>query len=131
MTNPSADTIVRIKNALAVSHMTVDVPFSKFRYQLVKVLEKEGYIKKVEKKGKGKNKVLEVSFNKKRGEDAPESFQIRMVSKPGQRIYTRSREIKSIRGGLGTEIISTSQGLMSGKEARKKNLGGELICEIL
>ncbi len=131
MTSPIADTIVRIKNALAASHMAVNVPFSKFRYQLALVLEKEGYVKKVEKKGKGKNKVIEISFNKKKGEDKPQFFQIRLVSRPGQRIYTASRKIKSVRGGLGIEIISTSRGLMSGKEAKKKKLGGELICEIL
>ncbi len=129
--SPIADTVTRIKNALAASHMKVEVPFSKFRYELVRVLENEGYVKKIEKKGKGIKKTIEVSFNKVSGEDLPKSFEIRLISKPGQRIFTKSKSIKAVRGGLGTEIVSTSRGLMSGKEAKKKNLGGELICEVI
>jgi len=131
MVDPIADTIIRIKNALAVSYMTVVIPFSKFRYQLVKVLEKEGYIKKAEKKGRGIKKIIEITFKKKGGELKPEVFELKLVSKPGQRIYTRAKDIKSVGRGYGIEIISTSRGLMTGKEAKKKSLGGEIICKIL
>ncbi len=131
MVNPIADIIIRIKNALAVSHMTVVVPFSKFKYQLAKILEKEGYIKEVEKKGRGTNKIIEIVFKKKEGELSPEVFELKLVSKPGQRIYVGTKDIKSVGRGYGMEIISTSRGLMTGKEAKKKSLGGEIICKIL
>ena len=131
MVNPIADTIIRIKNALAVSHMTVVIPFSKFKHQLAKVLEEEGYIKKVEKKGKGINKVIEIAFKKKEDELGPEVFELKLISKPGQRIYAKAKDIKSVGRGYGMEIISTSRGLMTGKEAKKKSLGGEIICKIL
>lgn len=129
MTSPIADAIIRIKNAMAASHMTVIIPFSKFKYELVKVLEKEGYIKKIEKKGAGTKKIIEVAF-KKEG-SGPKTFEFRMVSKPGRRVYTKAKGIKRVEGGFGREIVSTSKGLMTGQEAKRRKLGGEIICEIL
>jgi len=128
MTDPIADMLTRIRNAQAVSKPEVLVPFSKIKYQILKILEKEKFIEKIEKKGKGVKKKIKVvlKYNQKQ----PVISGLKRISKPGQRIYLPAKKIKSVRGGFGIAIVSTSQGLMTDKEARKKKLGGEIICEI-
>lgn len=118
----------RIRNALAVFHSTVDIPFSNLKYEIAKILEREGFIEKAEKKGKKIKKPLKISLkyeNKK-----PAISGLKRISKPGQRIYKSSKEIRKVKGGYGIAIISTSQGLMTDKEARKQKIGGEVLCEI-
>jgi len=133
MTDPLADMFTRINNAQSVSHPTVDIPFSKLKYEIAKILEKENFIEKIEKpKAKtgvrGEGKVLKIFLKYK--DKIPAISEIKMISRPSQRIYLKSDKIKPIKGGYGVIVISTSGGLMSGKEARKQKLGGEVLCEI-
>jgi small subunit ribosomal protein S8 len=125
MTDPITDMLNRIRNAQAVFHKTVSVPFSNIKYEIVKVLDAEKLIEKVEKKGRGIKRSIEITL-KYDGKD-PVIFDLKRVSKPGQRIYMGSKDIKSIHGIF---IISTPKGLMTGQEARKKRLGGEVICKV-
>ncbi len=119
ITDPIADTLIRIKNAQAVSQKTVTMPFSKKRFSILKVLQEQGFLEKVEKK----DSLLEVSFQKLiQG--------VKRISKPSQRIYIQAKDIKPVRGGYGLSIISTSQGIMTNKEARNRKLGGELLFNI-
>ncbi len=133
MTDPISDMLNRIRNALMVLHPTVSIPFSKLKYEIAKILENEGLVKKIEKKGRKIKKVFEITLKYQKGEIKkmePVITGLKRISKPGQRIYVRSKEIKRVRGGYGIAIISTPKGIMTNKEARKKKLGGEIICEI-
>jgi len=135
MTDPITDLLNRIRNGQAVLKETVSLPFSQLKYDIAKVLEKQEYIEKVDKRGKKEKKILEITLKYSKDESTkknvnPVILGLKRVSKPGQRIYTEAKKIRSIRGGYGIAIISTSKGLMSDKEARKQNLGGEIICEI-
>lgn len=138
MMDPINDMFNRIQNAQAVLHQTVDIPFSKMKYEIAQILEKQNLVGKIEKKGKGTQKIIQIELKYQKDPSAVSGGQhlkpfisgIKRVSKSGQRIYTRRKNIKIVRGGYGTAIISTSKGLMTDKEARKQNLGGELICEI-
>lgn len=129
MSDPISNMLSAINNALMVSHLTVDVPFSKFKYEIAKVLEKEKFIEKIEKRGKKIKKTIRMTLkydeNKK-----PVISKLRRVSKQGRRFYTPSQKIKVIKGGFGMAIISTTKGLMSSKEAKRQKLGGEVIAEI-
>lgn len=133
MTDPISDMLNRIRNALMVLHPTVSIPFSKLKYEIAKILEKEDLVKKVEKKGRKIKKVLEITLKYQKGEIKkiePVISGLKRISKPGQRIYVRSKEIRRVRDGYGIAIISTPKGIMTNKEARRKKLGGEIICEI-
>lgn len=129
MTDPITDMLNRIRNAQAVSHQTASIPFSNLKFEIAKILEKEGFIEKVEKKGRKPQRHLLVALKYKKGGE-PAISGLKRISKPGQRIYVGSKKIKRVRGGYGMAIVSTSQGLMSAKEARKKKLGGEVMCEV-
>ncbi len=138
MTDPIADMLNRIRNAQAVFHPTVVIPFSNLKNRIAEILEKEGFIEKVEKRGRKTNKVFEITlkYQKETSEEGGGKKMksvisgLKRISKPGQRIYTEAKEIKLVRGDYGVAIISTSKGLMTNKEARKRKLGGEIICEI-
>jgi len=126
--DPIADLLIRIKNAQSTGCELVELPFSKVKFAVSKILEKEGFLAKVEKRvSKNKEKLeLKLKYNEK----MPAIQNLKRVSKSGQRVYIKSEKIRPVRQGYGLVIISTSQGLMTGKEARKKRLGGEIICEI-
>ena len=126
--DPIADMLTSIRNAQAVLKETVKVPFSKFKFELAKVLEKNGFVKKVEKKGRGIKRVIEIKLKYK--DKISVISGLKKISKPGQRIYAGAREIKPVRSGYGISIISTSKGLMTDKEVRKQNIGGEVICKV-
>ncbi len=128
MTDPIADMFNRIKNAQAVLKPTVSIPFSNLKYEIAKILEKEKYIKKIEKKRRKIEKTIEISL--KYNKNIPAIVELRRVSKSGQRIYLPVQKIKRVKGGFGSAIISTSKGLMTNREARKNKLGGEVICEM-
>jgi len=128
MTDPITDMLNRIRNAQAVLKETVEVPFSNLKYEIAKILEKNGFIEKVEKKGKKTKKIIEITL--KYDNKIPAISGLKRISKPGQTIYLGHRKIKRVKGGYGIAIISTSKGLMTDKEARKQKLGGEVICEI-
>jgi len=126
--DPISNMLISIKNAQAVGHLTVSVPFSNLKYEIAKILGKEGFIEKVEKKGRGVKRSLEITL--KYDGKVPAISDLKRISKPGQRIYLPYKKIKKVRRGLGIAITSTSKGLMTDKEARKQKLGGEVICEI-
>ena len=131
--DPITDMFNQIRNAQAVGHLTVEIPYSKLKYEIAKILEKEKFIEKVGKpKGKNtprsKKKVFEIVL--KYAEKLPAISGIKRVSKSGQRIYLKAKDLRPVRSGYGINIISTPKGLMTGKDARKQKLGGEVIAEI-
>ena len=129
MTDPICDMLNRIRNAQAVLKETVDVPFSDLKYEIAKILEKKGFVAKIEKKGKKTRRTIEITL--KYDANQPVISGLKRISKPGQRIYKKAKEIKPVKGGYGVAVISTpKEGLVTDKEARKKKLGGEVICEV-
>lgn len=128
MTDPIADMITRIKNALLARHVEVVVPHSKLKAAIATILEKEGYVLGVEvSKGQPQpDIVLKLKYVGK----IPAITDVKRVSKPGRRMYSSSDKIPSTLGGFGITIVSTSRGIMTGKEARKQNVGGEVLCQI-
>lgn len=128
MTDPISDMLNRIVNAQAVKHPTVFIPSSRIKHEMAKILEKTGFIEKVEKKGRKTKRFFEITLKYQDG--TPAISGAKRVSRPGQRIYLPAKEIKLVKGGFGIAIISTSQGLITNKEAKKRKLGGEIICEI-
>jgi len=126
--DPISDMLTSIRNALAVGKETVDISFSNFKFEILKILEKKGFINLATKKRKNKKRVIEIILKYKDGNAVISG--LKKISKPGQRIYKGWREIKPVKNGYGIAIISTSQGLMTDIEAKKKKLGGEVICEI-
>ena len=126
--DPITNMLNSIKNAQAVLIPQIEVDFSNLKYEIAKILERRGLVEKVTKSGKKIDKILEIVL--KYDNKVPAISGLKRVSKPGQRIYLPAQKIKSVRGGYGFSIVSTSKGLMTGSEARKQNLGGEIICEI-
>ena len=126
--DPISDMLTSIRNALTVKYPTVSIPFSNLKYGIVKILEKQGFIEKLEKKGKRSKRFIEITL--KYTDNLPAISGLKRISKPGQRIYSDWKKIKRVKGGYGIAIISTSKGLMTNKEARKQKLGGEIICEV-
>ncbi len=135
MTDPIGDMLTRIRNASAVKKSDVTMPMSKLKFRVAETLEKEGWIQKVEvvKASKDESKSsfdeLKVVLKyKKSGKSAINT--IKRVSKPGLRVYVGKDELPKVLNNLGIAVISTSQGVMTNKEARKKQLGGEVLCEV-
>jgi small subunit ribosomal protein S8 len=129
MTDPISDMLIRIKNALMARHKTVVVPGSKLKLEIARILKDEGYIEDyrvVEEKPQIKIEIV-LKYNEKK---RPVIAGIKRVSKPGRRIYRGYKELPRVLDGMGMAIISTSQGIMTDHEARKRRLGGEVICEI-
>ena len=126
--DPISDMLTSVRNALAVKHSTVIIPFSNLKYEIAKIFEKEGFIEKIEKKGRRSKRFIEISL--KYSDEAPTISGLKKISKPGQRIYSDWKKIKRVKGGYGIAIVSTSKGLMTNKEARKNKIGGEIICEV-
>ncbi len=136
MTDPIADMLTRIRNALAVKKYEVVLPMSKVKYEIAKILEREGWIYKTEvikgtskKNGNSAFDELKIVLRYKKS-GRPAITSVKRVSKPGLRIYVDKDNLPRVLNNLGIAIISTSQGLMTNKEARKKGVGGEVICEV-
>lgn len=125
-TDPIADLLTRIRNAISAHHEKVNVPHSKLKENIVKVMKEKGFIEDYrsteEEKGK---KQLEILLKEDR-----KDLTLRRKSKPGQRMYVKKSDLKLVKSGLGILILSTSKGVMTNIEAHKQNLGGEIICEI-
>lgn len=128
MTDPISDMLVRIKNAQSAGLLNLEIPFSRFKFCLAKILERENFIGALEEKGKKTGRKIFINLKYKDGEPAIKN--LARKSKPGKRIYIDKSQIKTIKQGYGRAIISTSRGLMTDKEAKKSGLGGELVCEI-
>ena len=129
ITDPVADMLTMIRNALAVKSSKVLVPFSQLKYGIAKILEKEGFVEKVEKRGRGSKRNIEIVL-KYAKDGTPAISGLKRISKPGQRIYLPYKKIKRVKGGYGIAIISTSKGLLTDKEARRQKTGGEVLCEV-
>jgi len=129
MTDPIADMLTRIRNAVRVERPFVDMPISKVKRGLADVLKREGYIwdwQEVEDAPVG-----QLRIELKYGPNGERVLQkIRRVSKPGRRVYSRAKDLRPVLNGLGIRIISTSRGVVSDREARQRNLGGEVLCEV-
>lgn len=128
MTDPIADMFTQIRNAQAIQKEMVEVPFSQIKLDIGKILEKEGFIKAIELHGRRVRKTVEIAL--KYTDKIPAISEIVRVSKPGQRIYSSATRLKKVKGGMGIAVLSTSKGIMTDKEARKLNIGGEIIGEI-
>ena len=129
MTDPIADMLTRIRNAVRIENPSVDMPLSKVKRGLAEVLKREGYIWDWEVIADEPSSHLRIHL--KYGPNGEKVIQhVRRVSKPGCRVYRGSTKLKPILGGLGITVISTSRGVVSDREARQRNLGGEVLCEI-
>ena len=128
MTDPIADMLTRIRNANTAKHDTVDVPASKMKEAIANILLEEGYVKAVELVEDGKFKTIHITL--KYGKDKNEKVitGLKKISKPGLRVYANCEDLPHVLGGLGIAIVSTNKGVMTDKEARKLNVGGEVLA---
>ncbi|MCX6646942.1 MAG: 30S ribosomal protein S8 [bacterium] len=129
MTDPIADMLTRLRNATMVNNKTCDVPYSTFKKSIANVLKQEGFILGYDIRLVKNRKMLRF-YLKYAGEKDPIIKGIKRESKPGRRLYVGYKEIPYVFDGLGVNILSTSKGMMSGVEAKKRKLGGELICSV-
>ncbi|NIT14770.1 MAG: 30S ribosomal protein S8, partial [Candidatus Dadabacteria bacterium] len=128
MTDPISDMLSRIRNAIIAGHSNVIIPDSKIKSEILRVLKEEGYIKDCKTIQENNRKVIDVQLKYHGPRKESVVKKLTRVSKPSRRVYVKSGEIPRVRGGLGTSIISTSKGIMAGRNARKQGLGGEFIC---
>jgi small subunit ribosomal protein S8 len=126
---PIADLLIRIKNATLARQRSVTAPYSSLKENLAKVLQQEGILAKVEVEGEGVAKKLHLTLGEEEGQVRP--IEVKIISKPGRRVYCQAKHIPTLRRGLGITVISTPAGLMTDKEAFKKKLGGEVICKVI
>ncbi|MFH0844208.1 MAG: 30S ribosomal protein S8 [Pseudomonadota bacterium] len=127
MTDPIADMLTRIRNALMVSYDTVDIPCSKLKINISKVFKSEGFIKNYRIISEGRQKLIRIFLKyDEKGESVIDG--LKRVSKPGCRIYTKRDKIPHVLNGFGINILSTPKGIMTDKEARKLGVGGEILC---
>jgi len=129
ITDPIADMLTRIRNALVARHDFTDVPASKLKIALVEVLKKEGYIRDYEVKSQGIKRTIRIHLAYADGGE-PVIIGLQRVSKPGLRVYTQRGEVTRVQGGLGVAILSTPEGVLTGKNARRRGLGGEVLCYV-
>jgi small subunit ribosomal protein S8 len=121
--------LTRIRNGAQASHPTVDVPSSKLKVALAKVLKEEGYIADYEVKKVGKFDVITITL-KYDSNNKPVITKLVRVSKPGLKTYSKAKNLEKVLGGLGIAVVSTSKGLMTDRKARKENIGGEVLCYV-
>jgi small subunit ribosomal protein S8 len=127
-TDPIADMLTRIRNAIAVNKRQIVLPHSNIKEKVAEVLVKDGFLSKVESNGEGGFKSLVVTINEEGSN--PTITEIKRLSKPGRRQYAAAKEIPTVKYGRGVVVISTSKGIMTGSEAKQAGLGGELICQV-
>ena len=127
--DPIADMLTRIRNAMAVLQPETTMPASKLKEEVARILSQEGYIDgyAVEDASVGKDLIIRLRYNDER---VPALSGLTRVSKPGRRVYKGATEVPSVRGGIGVAIVSTSDGVMTDREARRRNVGGEILCEV-
>lgn len=129
MTDPIADMLTRMRNALAAKHQKVDVPASKLKAEIARILKEEGFITSYKLIGEGSRSNLRIMLKYgARGEQI--ISKIERVSKPGCRVYKGSDELIKVLGGMGVNILSTSRGIMTDRQARREKVGGEVLCRI-
>ena len=129
VSDPISDLLTRIRNAVMVSKSNIEIPHSKFKFQLTSLFKDEGYVSDVKITGEGTKKIINIEL--KYSEDGASVISgMNRLSKPGNRVYSSFDKLPRNNGGLVTVVVSTSRGLLSDSEARKRKLGGELICEV-
>ena len=129
MTDPIADMLTRIRNANTVKHETVDVPASNIKKEIARILLEEGFIRGYDVIEDGKQGIIRIQL--KYGQAGERVISgLKRISKPGMRVYAANQEIPKVLNGLGISIISTSKGILTDKQARKENVGGEVICYV-
>ena len=129
VTDPIADMLTRIRNGIQARHPRVDMPSSKLKVEVARILKEEGYIRNFKVGDEGKKKVLKVFL--KYGTDGTNAIaSLDRVSKPGRRVYVGVHEVPRILGGLGVSILTTPRGVLTGKAARKAGVGGEVLCSV-
>jgi small subunit ribosomal protein S8 len=129
MTDPIADMLTRIRNANNAGHKTVEIPASNEKRAILKILLDEGYIKKTEEIDNGNQGIIKVTL--KYGEDKSKVIAgLKRISKPGLRIYVGKEDVPKVLNGLGVAVMSTSQGVITDKAARKAGIGGEVVCYV-
>jgi small subunit ribosomal protein S8 len=128
-TDPIADMLTRIRNAVAVGHERVVMPSSKMKVGIAQILADEGFIDRFEVTQNGHSRKLELvlRYGERR---RPAIVGIKRVSRPGHRVYRGALELPRVQGGIGVAVVSTSQGLLPDREARRRRLGGEIVCEV-
>ncbi|REJ77773.1 MAG: 30S ribosomal protein S8 [Acidobacteria bacterium] len=129
MTDPIADMLTRIRNAIMANHSRVDVPGSKLKLEVARILKEEGYINNFVTKGEKPKFTIRI-FLRYDAKGVSSITHLSRVSRPGRRVYVGATDIPSVLGGYGVNIVSTSRGLMSGKQARRENVGGEILANI-
>lgn len=129
MSDPIADMLTRIRNGLQAGKVTVDVPRSNLKVAVCRVLAEQGYIESFEETEQPAPGIVRIKL-RYLSDRQPVMQNIKRISKPSLRVYVSHNEIKQVRSGLGVAILSTSKGVMTGKQARKQKLGGELLCEV-
>jgi len=130
MTDPIADMITRIRNAVHARHPRVDIPASRFKAEIARILEEEGYVSGVKLvDAEGARQAIRITLKYgPRGENVISGLE--RVSRPGRRVYLGRDDVPKVLGGLGTSILTTSRGVMSGREAQRAGVGGEVLCNI-
>jgi len=129
MTDPIADLLTRIRNAIQAEHVTALVPYSDLKARLLQIMQREGYIAGFEVSHEGKKATLEVHLKQGGGGESAVRG-LKRVSTPGRRVYASAADLPRVLNGLGVAIISTPQGLMTDREARRAHIGGEVLCNV-
>ncbi len=129
MTDPIADFLTRIRNATRAKHTRVDIPASRIKGEIAKILREQGYIQDVKFVEDGKQGLLRI-YLKYNENSAPVIEGLQRVSTPGRRVYAKKGDIPRVLGGYGVVVLSTSHGVITGNEARQKGVGGEILCQI-
>jgi small subunit ribosomal protein S8 len=128
-TDPIADMLTRVRNALGARHPKVDVPASKLKIEIARILKEEGYILNFKVAEDGPKKTIKV-YLKYQPNNKPVISELARVSRPGCRVYVAHDEVPHVLGGLGVNILTTPRGVMTGRDARKQGVGGEVLCQI-
>ncbi|MBK9169353.1 MAG: 30S ribosomal protein S8 [Bryobacterales bacterium] len=127
--DPIADMLTRVRNALGASHPKVDVPASKLKAEIARILKEEGYILNYKVAEEGSKKTIKI-YLKYATNNAPVISKIERVSRPGCRVYVGHKEIPRVLGGLGVNILTTPRGVMTGRTAHREGVGGEILCQV-
>jgi small subunit ribosomal protein S8 len=129
MTDPIADMLTRVRNAITARHPKVDVPASKLKTEIARILREEGFIMNYKLTEEGAKRFIRIYLKYTPG-NVPVISRIERVSRPGCRVYVGSKDVPRVLGGLGVNILTTPRGVMSGLTARKENVGGEVLCQV-
>jgi len=128
VTDPIGDYLTRVRNAITSKHEKVDIPASRLKLEITKILKEEGYVQNFKVQEDSKQGVIRIFL--KYVDGAPVITGLKQISKPGCRIYSSKEKVPTVMGGLGVSIVSTSKGLMTGERSHKNGLGGEVLCEV-